>query len=351
MSGYQISTTATLSIADVNEPPTAVKILNASILENSPGATVGEIEVDDADANERFEFAVNDARFMVEDGYLKLRPGVALDFENTDTVNLSLTASDSRGHKVERTITVDVTNQNDVPSGIKLQLRTLEERTAGAIIGAIAVDDQDGQAYQYSLSDQRFEVVDGLLKLKDDQTVDQAIDASLTLTITATSISGSDSIASTVAVSVSTSKSPYQNPVEPRDVNGDGEITPLDALILINYMNSFGPGPLGGSGGRGGSGEGRVWVDVNGDGIISPLDILIIINWLNRRRLIAIPGGKARRATRCCLAGSSLPPAKLSSNFASFACPAFETRIDSHIDSELETLVEHLTLERLSNHG
>lgn len=61
----------------------------------------------------------------------------------------------------------------------------------------------------------------------------------------------------------------------PRDVTGDGHVSPVDALVTINYIN--------GSTGLGALGEDPVTVstmkpDVNGDGFVSPADVLNIIN-------------------------------------------------------------------------
>ena len=46
----------------------------------------------------------------------------------------------------------------------------------------------------------------------------------------------------------------------PYDVNGDGGVTPLDALILINYINT------------------------DGDGGVTPLDVLVVINYINAQQ-------------------------------------------------------------------
>ncbi|MEX1026939.1 MAG: Ig-like domain-containing protein [Candidatus Paceibacterota bacterium] len=84
----------------------------------------------------------------------------------------------------------------------------------------------------------------------------------------------------------------WQNRISPEDVNGDGAITPLDALIIINEMNrrkslnATLPDP---------TPENQIerrqrMVDVNGDGSISASDALPVINALNRR-LIAWTGG------------------------------------------------------------
>ena len=57
--------------------------------------------------------------------------------------------------------------------------------------------------------------------------------------------------------------------VNPLDVNRDGIVSPLDALIIVNHLNS----------------KVRTYkaeLDVNTDKVISPLDILLVINCLNK---------------------------------------------------------------------
>lgn len=63
------------------------------------------------------------------------------------------------------------------------------------------------------------------------------------------------------------------NPVNNLDVNADGEVSPIDPLIVVNYLNRA-------------AGEGEatsMYVDVTGDGHVSPVDALELINFLNRR--------------------------------------------------------------------
>ena len=61
---------------------------------------------------------------------------------------------------------------------------------------------------------------------------------------------------------------PRQNTSKPLDVNNDGSVTPIDALIVINNLNSQGSGN-------------NNFIDVNGDGVVTPLDALIVINFLD----------------------------------------------------------------------
>jgi hypothetical protein len=52
----------------------------------------------------------------------------------------------------------------------------------------------------------------------------------------------------------------------------------LDPLIIINYINSNGSGQIHPPG----EGEAHNDMDVDGDGQVSPLDILLVINALNQ---------------------------------------------------------------------
>ncbi len=59
---------------------------------------------------------------------------------------------------------------------------------------------------------------------------------------------------------------------DPLDVSQDGEITALDAVLIINFLNALGPYD-----------DQFALFDVNRDGHVTPLDALLIINSLNAR--------------------------------------------------------------------
>jgi hypothetical protein len=73
---------------------------------------------------------------------------------------------------------------------------------------------------------------------------------------------------------------PYHNTLVAADVNGDGAVTPLDALIVIDALNSEGTGtqlivpPPSGD-------TPPPFIDVNGDNILSAADALTVIDALN----------------------------------------------------------------------
>jgi len=75
------------------------------------------------------------------------------------------------------------------------------------------------------------------------------------------------------------SATPWANPTNMLDVNNSGDITPLDALTLINEINRTGPRdlPL-----IPASGEFLPpYLDTNADNRLEALDVLIVVNYLN----------------------------------------------------------------------
>ena len=65
----------------------------------------------------------------------------------------------------------------------------------------------------------------------------------------------------------------WQHPLTVCDVNDSGIVSPIDALLVINFLNSSDDGTLGEGDSRG--------LDVNGDGLVAPIDALLVINHLN----------------------------------------------------------------------
>jgi Ca2+-binding RTX toxin-like protein len=83
-----------------------------------------------------------------------------------------------------------------------------------------------------------------------------------------------------------------QNPANPLDVNADGKITPLDALLVINHLNQPKDGEAEASST---SPSTSFYGDVSGDRVISPIDVLLLINWLNSTRT-AVETGEGEAA-------------------------------------------------------
>jgi hypothetical protein len=62
------------------------------------------------------------------------------------------------------------------------------------------------------------------------------------------------------------------------DVNRDGYVSPVDALLVIHHLNK---GTQNFTGSGSGSGASNLRLDVNGDSYLSPVDALLVIAYLN----------------------------------------------------------------------
>jgi hypothetical protein len=71
-------------------------------------------------------------------------------------------------------------------------------------------------------------------------------------------------------------KNPYTNPSNKYDVTGDGFVSPIDVLQIVNYINAGFPSrpPLPPT-------AVPPYLDVNGDGFINALDVLSVIDFIN----------------------------------------------------------------------
>lgn len=74
---------------------------------------------------------------------------------------------------------------------------------------------------------------------------------------------------------------PMQNPGQPEDVNNDGAVSPIDALVVINQMYRTGNSAEGESAGN--QFTSLYFTDVNGDERTSAADALRVINFLQRQ--------------------------------------------------------------------
>jgi uncharacterized protein GlcG (DUF336 family) len=74
---------------------------------------------------------------------------------------------------------------------------------------------------------------------------------------------------------------PWHNENDPTDVNGDGQVSPLDALLILihwNRQNGAPPGP---------HADETSYLDVNNDRAITPIDALLVINNLGQQHHLA----------------------------------------------------------------
>ncbi|MFK7821991.1 MAG: Ig-like domain-containing protein, partial [Planctomycetaceae bacterium] len=125
--GLSIDQTFELTVLGINEAPVGISITNDSIRENVKGGRIGRLAVADEDVADRHAFSVNDSRFEIVDAGLRLKPGIALDFETEQFVDVEITAVDQDGLSIRETIRIDVENRTiQVTDTLN---RTVEEDT------------------------------------------------------------------------------------------------------------------------------------------------------------------------------------------------------------------------------
>jgi hypothetical protein len=178
-----------INVSNVNEAPTDITLSNLAVSENASGAVIGNVGVSDPDSSDTHVWSVNDTRFEIVGNQLKLRSNQAVDYSQESAINVVVTVRDQSGFGLSYTesMTIDVVNQNLAPTGITLSNASIQGNSQGAVIGDLAViDPNTDDAHTLAVNDQRFQVVNGILKLKPGQSLASHLEPSLNLTITAT---------------------------------------------------------------------------------------------------------------------------------------------------------------------
>ncbi len=98
-----------------------------------------------------------------------------------------------------------------------------------------------------------------------------------TFTYQAVDSGGAVSRVTTVTISIGNPAPPrHQNPVQHMDVNADGFVSPIDVLLVINFLNLNGPSTPVNT-----LQDPPPYRDASGDNFITSLDALMVINYLN----------------------------------------------------------------------
>ena len=207
-----VRTTAVLvEIGDIDEAPTGIGIVNpaASIDENTSAVTrIADVFAIDEDINEFFlnnTVTVDDPRFEIVGGELRLRAGQTVNFEAGPSITLTLTAFGNvntpsfaafgvavgLAEPVTRTLVINVNDLNEGPTAIGTAnaIASIAENTAIStkIADVIVADPDTTAAFRnnpVTVNDARFEVVNGALMLKAGQVVNFEAGASISLVLT-----------------------------------------------------------------------------------------------------------------------------------------------------------------------
>ncbi|MCG8652287.1 MAG: dockerin type I domain-containing protein, partial [Pirellulales bacterium] len=273
----EIDKVVTLTVEDDNDPITAITPNVGSVIENVFGDFVVQLHAEDQDQNQTHQFTVDDDRFVFDLNQLKLAEDVAVDFEQEPVIKVNVTAVDGAGSSLTQEITVHVLDIAEQPQSITLTNESVVELEPGAVVGDVLLDGAvPDNRFELTVDDPRFEIEGNTLQLIEGQSVERATQEEIQLAITARdTLAEFDSVTDTFVIEVLENHTPFHNDANPYDVDQNTVVTSRDALLVINYLNSFGPGPVG-------QGDPGFGYDVNGDGFVTALDALLILNEVNR---------------------------------------------------------------------
>jgi len=82
----------------------------------------------------------------------------------------------------------------------------------------------------------------------------------------------------------------WTNDDAPWDVNCDGLMSAIDALLVVNYVNTGNGGALAPRE----AGSDSPYVDVSGDNFVGPVDVLLVINYLNQGMSVSAADAQQR---------------------------------------------------------
>ncbi len=142
-----------VTVTNVNEAPSLTLTGTGVVSENLVAATVANFAASDPDAGTTLTYTLGgaDANLFVIDGNtVRLKDGVAFDYEQATHRDLTLTASDG-ANSVTRTLTVNVTDVNEAPTITSAAAFSVAEN--GTAVATLTATDPDaGATRSWSIS-------------------------------------------------------------------------------------------------------------------------------------------------------------------------------------------------------
>ena len=207
--------TVTITINNVDEAP-SIEVVNSVTPDGMPAVNardenttgpVGQVMISDPEDDlTEDDLMVSDPRFSVEtDAYggiwLKLDEGV--NFEAEESVDVTVTVTDSAGHPAEAVVTVRINDVNETPTISVMDSETpegdpavsvIEENTTGPV-GLVTVSDEEGMLTEddITVSDGRFGLMTdafGGIWLVLNEGIDADMENEVTVTLTVTDAGG-----------------------------------------------------------------------------------------------------------------------------------------------------------------
>lgn len=224
--GLSYSESFTVNVNDVNEAPvnsapTDIDLSNASVAEGAAGAVVGDLTTVDPNGGDTHTYAVDDGRFEVVNGQLKLKTGVSLDYADGSSIALKVTTTDQGGLDYSENFTIAVKDVSEAPTDIGVSNLSVDENEYEILVGTLStVDDDKGDTHTYTVDDNRFIIVGNQLFIGDNG-FDHEMEPSVTVNITSTDSTGA-SVTKAFTIDV-------------KDVN-EAPLSPFDTDSTANFV-------------------------------------------------------------------------------------------------------------------
>jgi murein DD-endopeptidase MepM/ murein hydrolase activator NlpD len=151
----------TITVTNVNDPPTSLSLSWTSLEENLPvGTIVGTLSTTDQDIGDTHTFTLVSGVGSTDNGFYaisgsSLKTKNSFNFESTPVHSIRVRVTDSGGLWYEQTFTIQIIDVNEAPTNIQLSKnRVSEKKPAGTLVGLISAVDQDaGNTHTYALVD------------------------------------------------------------------------------------------------------------------------------------------------------------------------------------------------------
>ena len=284
------SSIVAINVANVNEAP-IIPQASFQVAENTAAGTeIGVLSASDPDTGDTLTYSIvqqsqNWIAIDATTGKLKVATGAVIDFETANQNSVLVRVTDAGGLSAERTVLVDALDRNDAPTIVNpvpnanANANTLFSYTIPA---NTAIDQDAGDTLRYFVTDSLGFPLPTWLSFNASTRVLSGTPTTndggqLALKFTAVDSAGLGA-SSQFTITVAAITHPWYNAALPLDTNNSGAVSPLDALVVINYLNSGANRSI-----AAGSAPTFGYLDTSKDNVISPLDALLVINVLNRR--------------------------------------------------------------------
>jgi len=185
--GLVFTKNISITIEDINEAPSLLKLSNNKINENTIiGTVVGTISAIDEDANQTVTYSIVENEFfkILDD---KLVVKSRINFEKNQNINIELTVSDQVGLSYQKQFVISIKDINEAPQRINFSNIVLNDSfPAGTEIGTLSAMDEDAnESLSFTIvENEYYEIINGKLVLKIDMDDDLQNMHNIIITVT-----------------------------------------------------------------------------------------------------------------------------------------------------------------------